>query len=299
MVVSRNVERQYWLWVTRPEYYLDADGNEREDLDPSRGEDTEGWWTCHKETRRGDLIFLWRTTPKKDIGYLIQAKSDAYSITDDEFAAKQGWDYGCDYQVLYRFSPPLTIQALKNDPTLHDWSPLLQQFRRRVFRIAPEYWAKLNRLIANMQPPYRAFTERLEKEPIFHRILLEEQLEDTLVRQLSLLKPFGYHLELYRDPNTGVSGRQFVCKGHGGRIDLLCYDVQHGRYVVIELKNVRAAQNTFAQICSYVGWVQKRIAHGTPVIGLAISRGYDARFESSMEVTDRIFHLDLTQLGFD
>jgi hypothetical protein len=83
MRASDETERQYWLWVTRPEYYLDEDGNEREDLDPSHGVDTEGWWTCHKDTQEGDLVFLWRTTPKRDIGYLIQAASDAYSIADD------------------------------------------------------------------------------------------------------------------------------------------------------------------------------------------------------------------------
>ena len=44
--------RQYWLWVTRPDYYLDSDGRDRQSLDPSNDEDTEGWWTCHKDTQK-------------------------------------------------------------------------------------------------------------------------------------------------------------------------------------------------------------------------------------------------------
>ena len=63
-----------------------------------------------------------------------------------------------------------------------------------------------------------------------------------------LLKRFGYDLALYYDPHTGTSGRLFVCKGHGGRIDLLCYDKQQRDFVVIEIKNVRAGQRFFCQI---------------------------------------------------
>ena len=71
MNTTENIEQQYWLWVTRAEYYLDGDGNDKEDLDPTKTEDTDGWWTCHKDTRKGDLVFLWRTAPKKDIGCLL------------------------------------------------------------------------------------------------------------------------------------------------------------------------------------------------------------------------------------
>ncbi len=52
--------------------------------------DTEGWWTCDKKTKQGDLVFLYRAQKKRDIGYLIQAVSDAYDIRDDEFARRMG-----------------------------------------------------------------------------------------------------------------------------------------------------------------------------------------------------------------
>lgn len=288
-------ERRYWLWVTRPEYYLEEDGTDRKDLDPESGVASDGWWTCHKDTQKGDLIFLWRTDPKQDIGYLIQAKSDAYSIVDDDYASEMGWDYGCDYQVLYKFKNPVTIKDIKDSnksPYLQDWGAYRAHFRRRVHKIPLEHWRRLNQLASDKNPGYREFIDSIEKETVSKSILLEEQLEEALVRDLSLLQPFGYDLKL--------CARQLVCKGNGGRIDLLCYDNTRKRYVVIELKNVRAGQNTFGQIANYVGWVQKRIAtkDDNPVIGLVISRGYDAKFQSSLSVTDRISHLDIEQLGF-
>ncbi len=72
-------DRAYWVWVTRPEYYLDADGTPRDDLDPvlSPGLSADGWWTCHEETRAGDLALLYRTGPMSDVAYVLEATSGA------------------------------------------------------------------------------------------------------------------------------------------------------------------------------------------------------------------------------
>lgn len=293
--MSEPNERQYWLWVTRPDIYLDEDGNDREDLDPNSGVDSDGWWTCHKDTKKGDLVLLWRTSPKKDIGYLIQAESDAYSIADDN---DRGWEYGCDHQMLYKFDHPINIKDIRNDPYFDEWGPLRCSFQRSNFEISKNYWNKLNQLAANKNPGYLDFLELIQKETIFGDVLIEEQLEEKLVNNLKILKNFGYDLELYVDPVSKQSGRQFICKGNGGRIDLLCFDGTQKRYVVIELKIVRAGQNTFGQISNYVGWVQDRIAKGVPVNGLVISRGYDTRFESALKITDRISHINVDDLGF-
>ena len=288
-------ERQYWLWVTRPDYYWEDDGSDREILDPTRCADSGGWWTCHKDTRKGDLIFLWRTSPKKDIGYLIQAESDAYSIVDDN---DQGWDYGCDYEVLYKFEHPVQIKDLRNSPSFDEWGPLKGSFQKTNFKILPEYWDKLNNLAADKNPEYKEIIEQIQKEPLSEGIRLEEELEEKLATNLNILKNFGHDLELYVNPESKLSGRQFICRGNGGRIDLLCCDRTQKRYVVIELKNVRAGQNTFGQISNYMGWVQNRIAGNIPVIGIVISRGYDTRFESALRITDKISHINVEDLGF-
>ena len=289
------VERQYWLWVTRPDYYLDVDGCDREDLDPTLRADSDGWWTCNRATKEGDLVLLWRTSPKKDIRYLIQAESDVYSIADEN---DKGWDYGCDYEVLYKFERSLHVKDLRQNPYFDEWGPLRCSFQRSNFKISPEYWAKLNDLLAANNPGYQDFIEQTQRRSIAESIGLEKELEDALVDNLKILKNFGYDLELYVDPISNQPGRQFICKGNGGRIDLLCYDRTKKRYVVIELKNVRASQNTFGQISNYMGWVQDRIAKSNPVSGLVISRGYDTRFESALKITDRIGHINVDDLGF-
>jgi hypothetical protein len=110
----------YWVWVTRPEVYLDDDGEERHDLDPERGY-RSGWWTCRPETKEGDLIVLYRTAPKSDIAYLIMARSDAYSLLDEPFAAENGWKYGCDHEFIEKFERPLSLAEMKADPKLDGW----------------------------------------------------------------------------------------------------------------------------------------------------------------------------------
>lgn len=294
---SKNNQRRYWLWVTRPEYYLDEWGNDREDLDPKNNIDNDGWWTCHKNTKKGDLILLYRSAIKRDIGYLIQAESDAYFIGDEDYAVEQGWDYGCDDRFLFKFENPLTLQEIRENPYLLDWGAFRGNFQKRVYEIPADHWHRLNQILVQKNKGYESFLQNLEKTIVAKSILLEEELEDALVEDLSLFKPFGYDLELYK--SDGILGRQLVCKGNGGRVDMLCYDRIKKQYVVIELKNVRAGQNTFGQICNYVGWVQERIAGNKPVIGLVISRGYDAKFQSSMKITDKIFHLNLEEIGFE
>lgn len=291
-------ERRYWVWVTRPEYYLDEQGDEREDLDPESGVDPGGWWTCHRDTRKGDLVLLYRSRLKRDIGYLIRAESDAYSITDDEYASEQDWDYGCERRFLYKFENPVTLQDMRDNPYLHDWGAYSANFRRRVYEIPLAHWQRLSQALSEKNPSYENFLANVQKSTVVKSIMLEEEIEEALIHDLGRLKKVGYDLELCVSSIDGASGRQLVCKGNGGRIDLLCYDRKKKQYVVIELKNVRASQNTFGQICNYVGWVEERIAEGAPVIGLVISRGYDVRFQSSMKITDKIFHLDIEQLDF-
>jgi len=287
----RPYQLRYWLWVTRPQYYLDENGNEREDLDPRYESDPGGWWTCHSETKRGDLILLWRTRPASDIRHLIQAASDAYSIGEDDYAIRRGWNYGCDYKVIYKFEHPVTVKDMRRTAHLEDWGALRANFQGRVFAISPNHWKRLNDIASGKNPGYRDFLRTVRQAGVSLRIVREEQIEESLAQNPGLLKPFGHHLEL--------RGRQVVCSGVGGRLDLLGYDTTRKRYVVIELKNVRATANTIGQIYTYMGWVQERLATGRPVIGLVISRGYDAKFESALRVTDRILQLDLEQLGLE
>ena len=292
-------KRQHWLWVTRPEFYLDENGDERDDLDPSIAPDSDGWWTCHKDTHKGDFVLLYRTAPKSDIAYLMQATSDAYSIVADPLAQERSWPYGCEYQVLHKLVKPVTISQLKDHDRLREWSPLRGNFEHGSFRIQTDDWVRLARLAGENDPAFAAVLERNEGVAVTQRVIDEEALETALVNDLGRLKPFGYDLELYTDPVTGASGRQFFCKGNGGFVDLLCVDRSDGHFVVLELKVVMASTATFAQICNYVGFVKQNLSQDRGVIGVVISRGKDVKFEAASMVTDSVFQVDEKDLGFE
>jgi hypothetical protein len=49
--------RNYWIWITRPDYYLDDDGTDPEYLNPKSKYASDGEWTCSKYTKKGDLAF--------------------------------------------------------------------------------------------------------------------------------------------------------------------------------------------------------------------------------------------------
>ena len=286
----------YWLWVTRPEFYLDEDGEDRRDLDPDLESDTEGWWTCDRRTKQGDMIFLYRAKMKKNIAYLIQAVGDAYDISDDEFAREWGWDFGCEYRVLKKLQIPITFQDLKKDELLRNWHAVKMQCQGKSFAISHEQWKHLNELVDKKNEGFVRAAETAGKSNL-RNVFYESEIEDALVKDLQMLRRFGYDLELYRDPRSGTSGKQYFC-GAAGIIDLLCYDRKQGEYVVIELKNVAASMNTISQIDHYMEWVRRRLAKGSPVLGLVISRDTRLEFDHEVRKRDSLRNLDISELGF-
>lgn len=292
--VSRDDERQgqrrrYWLWVTRPAYYLEEDGADSEQLNPA-AEDVGGWWTCHKDTQEGDLVLLWRTQPRSDIGYLIEATSDAYFIGDDPDAAEKGWDYGCEYRPRFKFANPLTLAEIRADAYLDDWSALRRTFRGRVFELTPEVWARLTS--GHLAPSNPGLQKALGGSGGLLKLgRSERELEDHLEKHLGLLRRHGYDVELKE--------RQHILRGQGGRIDLLCYEKTAQRYLVIELKNVRASRNTIGQVASYLGWVNEHSRSRRKARGLVIARGFDSTFLSAAAAIPSVGYLTLKELGLE
>jgi hypothetical protein len=254
---------------------------------------------------RGDLSLLWRTRPCSDIGYLLQAQSDAYLLEDIEFAQSQGWSYGCDYKPVFKFTQPLSIAEIRADPYLENWNALRANFQKLSFPFELSVWTRVNRLLKSNNRGYAAALKEVSGR-VSAAIQSEEDLEERIVGDPSVLRKFGYDLELWNDDETGAAGRQYICKGFGGRIDLLCVRKEsHGggvskkkRFVVIEIKNVRAGATTLTQIFGYMNWVVREKAHGQPVEGLVISRGYDTRFRETKELSKYpIGQIDVDSLG--
>jgi len=283
-----------WLWVTTPEFFQEEDGSSRLAVGPS-----EGWWTCARDTRAGDLVLLYRAKTRRDIAYLILATTDAFSIYDDPFAQERGWQWACEYDVLYEFVDPIPLSALRNNQQFWGWGPLRSNLQGRAFRIDPPIWEALLDLALPSNPGLADFVGRKASFRAPERIYVERELEDALVSDLGKLRPCGWDLELWRDPVSGRSGRQLVCAAAGGRIDLLCREKRTGELVVVELKNVMASESTYSQTWNYVAWVRRFLAHGKAVSGLVVARGHDTRFEMMSEASDgKVRFLSLANIGF-
>lgn len=286
--------KKHWLWVTKPEFYQNEDGSSSITVGPA-----EGWWTCSPKTQAEDLALLYRATARKDIGYLVLATSDAFSLSDDEFAQDRGWKWACEYEVLYEFVDPLPLSVLRANKQFWEWGPLRRSFQGSVFRIEEPYWSRLIQLALPSNPKLAKYVGLKPGFSAHRHILAERELEDSLVAKLTRLKRAGWDLELWQDPKTGRSGRQLVCAAAGGRIDLLCRDRSSGRLVVVELKNVLATEQTYMQTWRYVSWVQHFLARGKPVHGLIVARGCDSRFELMVNASDRkVRFLSLHDAGY-
>jgi hypothetical protein len=288
-------QKNHWLWVTTPEFYENEDGSNALTTGP-----LEGSWTCSRQTEAGDLVLLYRAKTRKDIAYLILATTDAFSIREDPFAQERGWEWACECDVLYEFVDPLPLSVLRANEEFWSWGPLRKNFQGRVFEIDDSYWGGLIHLALPSNPQLAKYVGITPGFSAPQRILAERELEDSLAADLGKLRRAGWDLELWHDPQTGRSGRQFVCAAAGGRIDLLCRDSSSGQLVVVELKNVLATEETYMQTWRYVSWVQRFLSNGKPVSALVVARGCDSRFELMTEASDRkVRFLSLRDVGFE
>jgi hypothetical protein len=265
-------DRAYWLWSTHPlQERIEA-------LTPG----FSGWWTCHEDTKQGDLILVYLSRQAGHIAYLVEAASDAYL---DEGSEWGGWD--CEYRSLIQFTQPLSIRDMKNDRMLaNEFAALKGNFQQRVYSVPADVWSHLTRILVSTNPAAKAPLRRAERNRVSKAVLLEEEIEDALETKLRVLKP-EWNLELEE--------RQFVCSGLG-RIDLLCRDKQGP--VIIELKRGRATGEAAAQIQAYMGWIRENKAlKREKVRGIVISEDYDPKFQFAMSVVPGLHHVRLDSIS--
>lgn len=152
----------FWLWVTSKKYYQDKNGEERTELEPLN----ELFWTCNEETRKGDLIFLYRTSPKTDVKYLLQATSDACEVIEgDEFSE---WHH-CDVMVIFKFEKPLLSIEMKKNEILSNSDPVKRNYQgnKGSFEFTGDEWTEINDLLIEKNPDYKTFIELMKsKKPI-------------------------------------------------------------------------------------------------------------------------------------
>ena len=281
------VDRRYgktankWVWVAGPMYLFEADGKPRADLVPvdevlpEHYEDDNGWWTCHPETRTGDLAVVYRsgarnnagwlpTSGPKDLCHVIVATSNAFPLAEDPLAGEFSDKHGCLFAVVAQFNPPVAIKTLRGDPVISTWPALRAGFVQGSSRLPEDVWRRLvalDRDSLDRTPPPR-------RPSAAERRAIEHRLETWLSEHLDQLEP------LVRGPLELV-GTQWSCgEVHGGVIDMLLRRPdRRGELVVLELKADFVKRDAIAQALGYVGWLRQQ--HGVEqvssiVIGLGV-----------------------------
>jgi len=274
----------YWLWVTGPQYYLGSDGSDRVDLEPADEYVPDGWWTCHRDTRKGDLIMLYRKKPKMDIAYLFQARSNASSLLHDT-SAEPGWKYGCDYDVIEKFKNPMGIAEIKADSVLEDWNAKNSRFQRSAFRTSWQIWAHLfARLVEN---PEKTKVRIWEAES---KAKTEAEIERELIN----------HPERFQNAKMSLSFErsQLVCM-YGGRADLLYLNKRTQGYVVVELKCGAITRNAVGQVLSYRASIEDSVEFraAKPPLGVLVGTSIHNEAAGMVKNDPRLRFISLNELG--
>lgn len=156
-------DQKFWLFYAGPENYLDE--NEAQSLQG------EVFWSCEPETRKGDLILLYRKSinqlsvntltrrfkmtkevaqdiKKREVGKDISAVWQAVSNSKRRFF--WGWPYGCYVKEIQKLNPPIKLDELKSIPELRRWESLRWNFQakgRSALEIPPFVWESLAKII--------------------------------------------------------------------------------------------------------------------------------------------------------
>ena len=156
-------ERRYWLFYAGLENYLSEGG--------IRELPREVFWSCEPETRKGDLILVYRKSKKQLTVPLLMQKfgmsQETAGRVNNEDVGKDfpviweatsnsrrkffwSWPYGCDVREFRKILPPLQLEQLKVIPELKKWEGLrfnLQAKGRSALEIPPFAWKIISNVI--------------------------------------------------------------------------------------------------------------------------------------------------------
>ncbi len=164
---SPNDGQGLWLWVAKPRYTQDSD-DPLADSPRLRVGCIDGWWSCHADTKLGDLAFLYRTSPFSEVRWLLRVAGNVRSIRDEPEAQREGWDWGCDYEVLARFERTVTFAELSQTQPLSRWDAVSRKLHgeKGAWPAPMVYWrAVASRLMSRNPEAREAFAAHMHPMP--------------------------------------------------------------------------------------------------------------------------------------
>jgi hypothetical protein len=260
-----------WLWVVRDE--------------PSRVREVgdRGWWTCAPETREGDLALVYRTAPNKDIAYVVRAVSDAFPRDADD-GVPSVLPTRCDYVVVARLDPGLTLAQLRSDPALGDWKALQISFVGAAHRIPGRIWQHLLGRLDLRPALLRELIDAVVQDYEFER-----DIENILFRAPGRFARVGYR---------GISTVERQKRFRSGRIADLILTMSSGPAVVVELKRGQVKFTALDQLQDYRTSLHHETGGRHQPLGLLVGAGLDPEVEKAIKRLPDVAFVHLEDLGF-
>jgi hypothetical protein len=127
-------------------------------------------WGSNPNTRRGDLVLMYRTAPYSDFPYVFVAASDPRpALRKDHADAGHVIELG----EKIRLTKPLTLTKIKSSARLSDWAFAIYQqgIMRRTRDVKEEgVWPSLRLLLTTHNPALKMFLSTFETPQFYSKL---------------------------------------------------------------------------------------------------------------------------------
>lgn len=211
LFLEKSDYHRYWIMVTNEEHFITLDSED------------ETTWSGRKEMKKGDLVFMYRTAPRKAI-------TDIYKVTDDP-GYSQWWPWGF-WVPINRLTniKDITFSDMRSDPVLSQWNLIKRQFQGVSTEQVPHsiYNDLLNKIPGDIKEKFNLKPEPVLKVGYSGQYTSEQEFEEDFV--IPLLKRWGFQYQ-YQHPQLFHVG----CQQHHCRVDFYVRD-EKGHLTLFENK---------------------------------------------------------------
>ena len=211
LFLEKSDYNRYWIHVTGQDYFETLDS----------GDDLS--WSGRKGMQAGDLVFTYRTSPRRAI-------TDIFEVTEEPYFDPWGeWDgFWMDMSRVCRIED-LPFAELKNDPIVGKWGAVRKRFQGVVVESVPHsvYNRLLEKIPEDLRAHHNLYPEPTASEGRSGEFASEADFEDQVIEPL--LRRWGFGFE-----------RQYRCQffaGSESRIGRVDFHVSDGRGPITLFEN--------------------------------------------------------------
>lgn len=146
LFLEKNDYNRYWVMATQEQYFDELDTRDKEVL-----------WSGRKEIQPGDLVFVYRTAPRKAITDILRVKDEPFF---DPWGAWDGFWVNLEKVCAIE---DISFAEMKQDSVINQWSTVRKNFQGTVTEPIPHI--VYNELLKKIDEAIR-IKFNLEPEPI-------------------------------------------------------------------------------------------------------------------------------------